>query len=76
MTSINKIANIPAIEFEPGILDSTRDNLAIVIASYFEHHDDRPKDDPPSPESESWGKWTIEKTNNLLARIAAEALIK
>lgn len=66
----NLIANIPAIPFEPGVLDSTRDNLAIVIASYFEHHDDRPANDPPSPESESWGTWTIEKTNSLLDRIA------
>lgn len=70
----NRIANLPAIAFLPGVSDSTGDNLAIALATYFEDHDDRPKDDPPSEESESWGKWTIERTNDALDRIVAEVV--
>lgn len=67
----NLLGNLPAIPFEPGVSDSTGDNIAIALASYFEGHDDRPKDDPPSEVSESWGKWTIERTDDALDRIVS-----
>ena len=66
----NLIGSIPAIAYQPGVLDCAgEDNVAIALATYFEDRDDRPKDDPPSPESESWGAWTIEKTDAALDRI-------
>jgi hypothetical protein len=65
----NLIANLPAIAFKPGVTDSTGDNIAIALASYFEEHDDRPKDDPPSWQSDSWGTWTLEKVDDAIDRI-------
>ena len=46
------------------------DNLAIVLATYFSDHRERPADDKNDPET-GWGEWVIEKTNRALYRIAA-----
>lgn len=71
---IGRISSVPTIKLHRECLSSTRDNLAIALATYFERHEDRPHDDPPSPQNESWGKWVIEKTEDMLERIAAEVL--
>ncbi len=45
------------------------DNLAIVLASYFSAHMDRPKDDPDDVDT-GWGVWVIDRTNRALELIA------
>ena len=45
------------------------DNLAIVLASYFEEHNDKPADTEIDSET-GWSQWAIEKTNRALALIA------
>ena len=47
------------------------DNLAIVLASYFSGHINRPSDDPDDAEL-GWGEWVLEKTNAALDLIADE----
>lgn len=47
------------------------DNLSIVLASYFERHEDRPKDDPIDTEL-GWGVWVIEKTEEAIEYITEQ----
>lgn len=70
----NRIGCLPVLRYEPGVSDSTDDNIAIALANYFSERDDRPEDDPPHPEHEGWGTWVIEKTEDALARIVDEVL--
>jgi hypothetical protein len=70
----NRVGCLPAIAFVPGVSDSTGDNLAIALATYFSDHPDRPKDDPPSEVSDSWGAWVIKKTDEALDRIVGEVV--
>lgn len=60
----NKIGSISAMKKD----DCTDDNLAIVIASYFEEHLDKPKNAEIDDEI-GWSFWAVEKTNCLLDRI-------
>jgi hypothetical protein len=59
----NRIGNI-LVENDP-----SADNLAIVLASYFEKHLDRPDNDKDGDLGCS--KWTLAKTNEALGLIAA-----
>lgn len=47
------------------------DNLAIVLASYFSRHIDRPGEDVDDTET-GWGKWVLQKTDEALDLIAEE----
>lgn len=59
-----------SVEVEPGVFS---DNLAIVLASYFEEHLDRPKDDPTDTDV-GWGVWTVEKVNESVEYISEQIL--
>lgn len=65
----NRLGCLPATT-----TDLAGDNVAIALASYFEDHPNRPENDPPHPDSEAWGTWVIEQTNDALDRLVAEAL--
>lgn len=60
----NRVADITA---EGGF---NPDNLAVILASYFSRHMDRPEDDKDDPEL-NWGPWVMKKTDEALDRIAA-----
>jgi len=64
-TDRNKIGCLPALADDEG-----GDNIAIALASYFDGHSARPKNDPEDTEL-GWGVWVIEKTNDALDRITA-----
>ena len=51
----------------------TDDNLAIALCTYFSFHPERPEDDPLDDEV-GWGKWVIEKTDDLIDRVIQEIL--
>ena len=52
----------------------TDDNLAIALCTYFSNHLDRPDDDHSIEDELEWGKWVIEKTNDLIDRTIQEIL--
>lgn len=68
--SVEQRNRIGSIYVEDG--GARGDNLAIVLASYFSRHMDRPEDDEDHPDF-GWGKWVIEKLNRALELIAAES---
>lgn len=62
----NVIGNLPALREDP-----CGDNIAIALASYFDKHIAKPKNDEIDTDL-SWGKWVIEKTNEALDLIVLE----
>lgn len=63
----NRLGSLPV---ENG--DRHSDTLAIALCSYFEDHMERPEDDPIDDEL-GWGKWVIQKCDEALDLIVAEA---
>jgi hypothetical protein len=62
--AINRLGGIP-------VEDCPRsDNLAIVLATYFSEHMDRPENDPENTDL-GWGEWVLKKTDEALALIHA-----
>lgn len=51
------------------------DNLAIVLASYFEEHLERPENDPIDEEY-GWGEWTIKQTEDTIELMADQIMKK
>jgi hypothetical protein len=64
----NRIGRLPALD--GGHIDDYNfdDNLTIALATYYENHPKRPSNDEIDSEV-GWGKWVIEKTNNVLERV-------
>jgi Rad3-related DNA helicase len=61
---------VGGIQVEDGDKYAGADNLAIVLASYFERHMDRPE---PDPEGENgWGEWAEAKARKAMQIIADE----
>jgi hypothetical protein len=61
---------VGGIQVEDGDKYTGADNLAIVLASYFERHMDRPE---PDPEGENgWGEWAEAKARKAMQIIADE----
>jgi regulator of replication initiation timing len=61
---------VGGIQVEDGNKYAGADNLAIVLASYFERHMDRPE---PDPEGENgWGEWAEAKARKAMQIIADE----
>lgn len=69
MNEPTKLRNrIGSISVEDG---SNPDCLAIALCCYFDHHMDRPEDDPTDDDT-GWGEWVARKTNEALERITSE----
>ena len=47
-----------------------RDNLTVILATYFSDHMERPENDKNDPDL-GWGPWVMQKTNEALDRIVA-----
>jgi hypothetical protein len=59
----NMAGSITAIDGDP----CTEDNLAIILASYFESSQDCPEDD--IDHEIGWSKWAVEKTHCVIDRV-------
>jgi len=64
----NKIGSIPVMN--TGYI--TDDNIALALASYFESLPECPTDDVN--DEVGWSQWAIDKTHNVLDRIAKECI--
>jgi hypothetical protein len=58
--------------FHADLGDVEVENLAIIIASYFSRHYQRPEDDEENEDNYHWGTWVLNQTNRYEQQLLEE----